>query len=38
MALGYSQSDAAVAVGGMDKSLSVDEMIRLGLKKLATRL
>ncbi len=38
VALGYSQSDAAVAVGGMDKSLSVDEMIRLGLKKLATRL
>ena len=38
VALGYSQSDATVAVGGMDKSLSVDEMIRLGLKKLATRL
>ena len=38
VALGYSQSDAAVTVGGMDKSLSVDEMIRLGLKKLATRL
>lgn len=38
VALGYSQSDAAVAVGGMDKSLSVDEMIRLGLKKLAARL
>lgn len=38
VALGYSQSDAAVAVGGMDKSLSVDEMIRLGLKQLAGNL
>ncbi len=38
VALGYSQSDAAVAVGAMDKSLSVDEMIRLGLKQLARNL
>lgn len=38
VALGYSQSDAAVVVGGMDKSLSVDEMIRLGLKQLAKNL
>lgn len=38
VALGYSQSDAAVAVGAMDKSLSVDEMIRLGLKQLAKKL
>ena len=32
VALGFSQSDAAVVVGKMDKSLTVDEMIRLGLK------
>ncbi len=38
VALGYSQSDAAVVVGSMDKSLSVDEMIRLGLKQLAKNL
>ena len=38
VALGYSQSDAAVAVGAMDKSLSVDEMIMLGLKQLARNL
>lgn len=38
MALGYAQSDAAVVVGAMDKSLSVDEMIRLGLKQLAKNL
>lgn len=37
-ALGYSQSDAAVVVGSMDKSLSVDEMIRLGLRQLAKNL
>lgn len=38
VALGYSQSDASVAVGSMDKSLSVDEMIRQGLKQLARNL
>lgn len=38
VALGYSQSDASVVIGGMDKSLSVDEMIRLGLKQLARNL
>ena len=38
VALGYSQSDAAVVVGSMDKSLSVDEMIRFGLKQLAKKL
>lgn len=38
VALGYSQSDAAVVVGSMDKSLSVDEMIRQGLKRLAKNL
>lgn len=36
--LGYSQSDAAVVVGSMDKSLTVDEMIRHGLKQLAKKL
>lgn len=38
VALGYSQSDSAVVVGSMDKSLSVDEMIRNGLKQLAKKL
>lgn len=38
VALGFSQSDSAIAVGGMDKSLSVDEMIRLGLKQLSKNL
>lgn len=38
VALGYSQSDAAIAIGKMDKSLSVDEMIRQGLKQLARNL
>ncbi|MGN0521628.1 MAG: Holliday junction branch migration protein RuvA [Eubacterium sp.] len=38
VALGFSQSDASVAVGAMDKSLSVDEMIRLGLKQLSRNL
>lgn len=38
VALGFSQSDAAVAVGKMDKSLTVDEMIRLGLKELSRSL
>lgn len=38
VALGFNQSDAAVAVGQMDKSLSADEMIRLGLKQLSRNL
>ncbi|MCH5316994.1 MAG: Holliday junction branch migration protein RuvA [Eubacterium sp.] len=38
VALGFSQSDAAVAVGQMDKSLSADEMIRLGLRQLSRNL
>lgn len=38
VALGFSQSDAAVAVGKMDKSLTVDEMIRQGLKELSRSL
>lgn len=38
VALGYSKSDAAAAVGSMDKSLSADEMIRQGLRQLARNL
>lgn len=38
VALGFSQSDAAVAVGQMDKSLSAGEMIRLGLRQLSSNL
>ena len=38
MSLGYSQSDASVVVSSLDKSLSVDEMIRHALKQLAKNL
>lgn len=38
VALGYTQSDAAVVIGRLDPSLSVDEMIRMGLKELAKNL
>ena len=38
VSLGYSQSDAAVVVGSLDSSMSVDEMIRYGLKELAKNL
>ena len=38
VALGFSQSDAAVTVGQMDQSLSADEMIRLGLRQLSSSL
>lgn len=38
VALGFSQSDASMTVGAMDKSLSVDEMIRQGLKQLSKNL
>jgi Holliday junction DNA helicase RuvA len=38
VALGYGQSDAAVAVGQMEPGLSVDEMIRRGLRQLAANL
>lgn len=33
--LGYSQSEAAVAVGKLDGSLSVEELIKLALKQLS---
>ena len=38
VSLGYSQSDATVVVSSLDKSMSVDEMIRYGLKELAKNL
>ena len=38
VSLGFNQSDAAMVVGAMDKSLSVDDMIRKGLKQLSSQL
>ena len=38
VSLGFNQSDAATVVGAMDKSLSVDDMIRNGLKQLSSQL
>ncbi len=38
VSLGFNQSDATTVVGGMDKSLSVDDMIRNGLKQLSKQL
>ncbi|MGN0531316.1 MAG: Holliday junction branch migration protein RuvA [Eubacterium sp.] len=38
VSLGFNQSDAACVVGAMDKTLSVDDMIRLGLKQLSSQL
>ncbi len=38
VSLGFNQSDAAAAVGAMDKSMSVDDMIRKGLKELSNQL
>lgn len=38
VSLGFSQSDASTVVGAMDKSLSVDDMIRIGLKQLSSQL
>lgn len=37
VSLGFDRSDAATAVGGMDKSLSVDDMIRKALKQLSVQ-
>ncbi len=36
--LGYSQTDAATVIASMDPSLSVDELIKAGLKQLAAKL
>lgn len=38
VSLGFNQSDAATVVGAMDKDLSVDDMIRKGLKQLSSQL
>ena len=38
VALGFSKSDAAAAVGAMDSSLPTDEMIRQGLRQLSKNL
>ncbi len=36
--LGYSQTEAAVAVAGLDTALPTEELIRLSLKKMAAKL
>ncbi len=38
VALGFDRSDSATVVGSLDKSLSVDEMVQAGLKKLSAQL
>ena len=38
VSLGFNQSNAATVVGAMDKGLSVDDMIRKGLKQLSSQL
>ena len=38
MALGYSRSEASLAVGKLDQSLPVDELIKQALMKLAMNL
>jgi len=38
VSLGFTQSDASAVVGAMDKSLSVDEMVRKGLRELSSQL
>ena len=38
VSLGFNQSDAATVVGAMDKSLSVDDMVRKGLRELSSQL
>ncbi|MBQ7740180.1 MAG: Holliday junction branch migration protein RuvA [Eubacterium sp.] len=38
ISLGFERSDAAAAVGSLDSSLSVDDMIRKGLKQLSANL
>lgn len=36
--LGFNQSDAAAVVGSLDKAMSVDDMVRIGLKQLSSQL
>ncbi|MBR0413349.1 MAG: Holliday junction branch migration protein RuvA [Eubacterium sp.] len=38
VSLGFNQSDAATVVGAMDKSMSVDDMVRKGLRQLSSQL
>ncbi len=38
VSLGFNQSDAATAIGAMDKSLSVDELVRKGLRELSAQI
>ena len=38
VSLGFNQSDVATVFGAMDKGLSVDDMIRKGLKHLSSQL
>lgn len=38
VSLGFDRSDAATVVGAMDKALSVDDMIRKGLKQLSAQI
>ena len=38
VSLGFSQSEATLAVSKLDSSLSVDELIRKGLKNLSSNL
>ena len=38
VSLGFDRSNAATVVGSMDKSMSVDDMIREGLKRLSSQL
>ncbi|MBR3149902.1 MAG: Holliday junction branch migration protein RuvA [Eubacterium sp.] len=38
VSLGFNQSDAATVIGAMDKSLSVDDMVRKGLRQLSSQL
>lgn len=38
VSLGFNRSDAAAVVGAMDKTLSVDAMIRNGLKQLSSQI
>lgn len=38
VSLGFNQSDASAVVGAMDKSMSVDDMVRKGLQQLSSQL
>ena len=38
VSLGFSQSEAALAVGRLDQSLPADQLIKLALKELSRRV